>query len=130
MNAAYPQAYTIAGIDSMRVEMSTSLQASPLHLSPVDGKIVDFNFDGGRLSSDGGLVLLGDADDQIGLTRHLAAVLQNPRDARRVNLTRPDLLKQRVWQIAAGYEDANDANTLRHDPIFKVALGRLPEIGA
>jgi hypothetical protein len=73
--------------------------------------------------------LLGDPDDQIGLTRALAAVLRDPRDPRRINFTNHDLLKQRVFQIAAGYEDANDATTLRHDPIFKLLLGRLPESG-
>src|SRR4029434_7529821 len=64
------------------------------------------------------------------LTRALAAVLKDPRDPRRVDFTLHDLLKQRVLQIAAGYEDANDANTLRHDPIFKLLLDRLPETGA
>ena len=82
------------------------------------------------MSSDAGLVLLKDPDDQLGLTRALAAVLRDPRDPRRVNFTLHDLLKQRVLQIAAGYEDANDANTLRHDPIFKLLLDRLPETGA
>jgi hypothetical protein len=73
--------------------------------------------------------LLNDPDDQLGLTRDLAAILRDPRDPRRVNFTIHDLLKQRVLQIAAGYEDANDATTLRHDPLFKVLLGRLPESG-
>jgi len=81
------------------------------------------------LSSDAGLVLLNDPDDQLGLTRALAAVLRDPRDPRRVHCTLHDLLKQRVLHIAAGYEDANDANTLRHDPIFKPLLDRLPESG-
>src|SRR5215472_14158205 len=102
---------------------------APLHLAPVGTKAVDLDFDGGRLSSDAGLVLLNDPDDQCGLTRDLAAVLRDPRDPRRVDFTLHDLLKQRVLQIAAGYEDANDANTLRHDPIFKVLLDRLPESG-
>ena len=88
------------------------------------------DFDGGRLSSDAGVVLLKDIDDHLGLTRDLAAVLSDPRDARRVQFTLPDLLKQRVYQIAAGYEDTNDANTLRDDPIFKLMLDRLPESGA
>src|SRR5205807_4279370 len=48
----------------------------------------------------------------------------------RCRVTSEDLLKQRIFQIAAGYEDANDANTLRHDPIFKLLLDRLPETGA
>ena len=125
MNVASAKAYTIPGVDSMPADI-----ASPLHLASLEDKAVLVDFDGGRLSSDGGLVLLNDPDDQIGLTRDLAAVLRDPRDPRRVNFTLHDLLKQRVLHIAAGYEDANDANTLRHDPIFKLLLGRLPESGA
>jgi hypothetical protein len=102
---------------------------TPLHLPPIEDKAILIDFDGGRLSSDGGLILLGDPDDQIGLTRALAAVLRDPRDPRRVDFTNHDLLQQRVFQIAAGYEDANDATPLRHDPIFKLLLGRLPESG-
>jgi hypothetical protein len=124
MNAYAPQAYTILGIDSMQTEM-----AAPLHLAPVGDKAVDLDFDGGLLSSDAGLMLLKDPDEQLGLTRALAAVLKDSRDARRAHFTLHDLLKQRVLQIAAGYEDANDANTLRHDPIFKLLLDRLPDTG-
>lgn len=124
MNASDLKAYTIRGVDSMPADI-----ASPLHLAPLKDKAILVDFDGGRLSSDGGLVLLNDPDDQIGLTRDLAAVLRDPRDPRRITFTLHDLLKQRVLQIAAGYEDANDATTLRHDPIFKLLLGRLPESG-
>jgi hypothetical protein len=60
----------------------------------------------------------------------LAAALSASRDARRIRFTLEDLLKQRIFHIAAGYEDANDANTLRHDPIFKLLLDRWPETGA
>lgn len=125
MNVASSKAYTIPEVDSM-----TDAMASPLQLASLEDKAVLVDFDGGRLSSDGGLILLGDPDEQIGLTRDLAAVLRDPRDPRRIDFTAHDLLKQRVFQIAAGYEDANDANTLRHDPIFKLLLGRLPESGA
>jgi Transposase DDE domain group 1 len=125
MNVASPKAYTIPGVNSMTDGIET-----PLHLPPLEDKAILVDFDGGRLSSDGGLILLGDPDDQIGLTRALAAVLRDPRDPRRIDFTTHDLLKPRVFQIAAGYEDANDANTLRHDPIFKLLLGRLPESGA
>jgi hypothetical protein len=110
--------------------MATPLQRTPLELAPVGNKAVDLDFDGGRLSSDAGVVLLKDINDQLGLTRNLAAVLSDPRDPRRINFTLEDLIKQRVFQIAAGYEDANDANTLRDDPIFKLMLDRLPETGA
>ena len=125
MNASNPRAYTLSGVDSMQAD-----RATPLPLAPVGDKAVDLDFAGGRLSSDAGLVLLKDPDEPLGLTRALAAVLSASRDARRVNFTQHDLLKQRVFQIAAGYEDANDANTLRHDPIFKLRLDRLPETGA
>jgi hypothetical protein len=125
MNASRFKSYTIPGVDSM-----TATMTPPLQLAPVGDKAAFLDFDGGRLSSDAGLVLLQDPDEQLGLTRALAAVLSDPRDERRVHFTRHDLLKQRVLQIAAGYEDANDATTLRHDPIFKLLLGRLPESGA
>jgi hypothetical protein len=59
-------------------------------------------FDGGRLSSDAGIVLLKDIDAQLGLTRALAAVLSDPRDAHRLHFTPEDWLKQRVFHIAAG----------------------------
>jgi hypothetical protein len=124
MNASDLKAYTIRGIDSMPADI-----ASPLLLAPLEDKAVLIDFDGGRLSSDGGLVLLNDPDEQIGLTRDLAAVLRDRRDPRRINFTLHDLLKQRVLHIAAGYEDANDANTLRPDPMFKLLLGRLPQSG-
>src|SRR3989475_12707603 len=125
-----PKAYTISDVDSMQAAITHPLHLAPLHLAPVGAKAVDLDFDGGRLSSDAGLVLLKDPDEQLGLTHNLAAVLSDPRDPRRVHFTHHDLLKQRVLQIAAGYEDANDANTLRHDPIFKLLLDRLPETGA
>jgi hypothetical protein len=105
------------------------MEPIPLPLAPVGGKAVELDFNGGRLSSDAGVVLLKDIDDQLGLTHDLAMVLKDPRDPRRVAFTVEDLLKQRVYQIVAGYEDANDANTLRDDPIFKLMLDRLPETG-
>src|SRR6266852_6086148 len=130
MNACNPKEYTIPGFDSMQAEIATQRQPTPLLLASVGDKTVALDFEGGRLSSDAGLVLLKDIDDQLGLTRALAAVLADARDARRIHFTPEDILKQRIFQIAAGYEDANDANTLRHDPIFKLLLDRLPETGA
>src|SRR6266581_7903697 len=124
MNAYDPQAYTILGVNSMQTAM-----AAPLHLAPVGNKAVALDFDGGLLSSDAGLMLLKDPDEQLGLTRALAAVRKDPRDPRRVHFTLHDLLKQRVLHMAAGYEDANDATTLRHDPLCKLLLDRLPDTG-
>ena len=127
MNA---QSHMDSGFDPMPADMVTQRQQAPLNLAPVEAKTVTLDFDGGRLSSDAGVVLLKDIDAQLGLTRNLAAVLSDPRDPRRINFTLEELLKQRVFQIAAGYEDANDANTLRDDPIFKLLLDRLPETGS
>jgi Transposase DDE domain group 1 len=130
MNAQSLNTHMVSGCDPMQAAIATPLPPAPLPLVPVGGKAVDLDFDGGRLSSDAGVVLLKDIDDQLGLTHHLAAVLSDPRDPRRIHFTLEDLIKQRVYQIAAGYEDANDANTLRDDPIFKLLLDRLPETGA
>src|SRR5215510_9364847 len=127
MNA---QSHIDSGFDPMPADMVTQRQQAPLNLAPVGAKTVALDFDGGRLSSDAGVVLLKDIDTPLGLTRNLAAVLADPRDPRRIKFTLEDLIKQRVFQIAAGYEDANDSNTLRDDPIFKLLLNRLPETGA
>src|SRR5256885_10634760 len=120
MNAQPFNTQMVSGFDPMQADRATPLQQTLLHLAPVGGKAVELDFDGGRLSSDAGIVLLKDIDDQLGLTRDLATVLKDPRDPRRIAFTLEDLLKQRVYQIVAGYEDANDANTLRADPIFKL----------
>ena len=130
MNAQSFSAHMVSGFDPMQADMVLQPQQTPLHLAPVGAKAVALDFDGGQLSSDAGVLLLKDIDDHLGLTHDLAAVLSDPRDARRVKFTLHDLLKQRVFQIAAGYEDANDSNTLRDDPIFKLLLDRLPETGA
>src|SRR5262249_33042628 len=130
MNVYSPKAYTIPGIDSMQAAITPPLHLAPLHLAPVGANAVELDFDGGRWSSEAGLVLLKDPDEPLGLTHNLAAVLSDPRAPRRGHFTQRDLLKQRVLHIAAGYEDANDANTLRHAPIFKLLLERLPETGA
>jgi Transposase DDE domain group 1 len=86
-------------------------------------------FDGGRLTSDGGLVWLAQADDHLGLS---AAFSRQIRDWRRgpVQHPLPLLVRQRLLQIACGYEDQDDADTLRHDPLLKLVCGRLPEQGA
>src|SRR3989454_944835 len=104
MNACNPKEYTIPGFDPRHAELPTQRQPTPLRLAPVGDKTVELAFDGGHLSSDAGLVLLKDIDDQLGLTHALAAVLADSRDARRIHFTSEDLLKQRIFQIAAGYD--------------------------
>jgi hypothetical protein len=89
-------------------------------------KPVTVDFTGGDLSSDAGLIPLSLADQRLGLTEALAAALADPRDPRRIDHSLHDLLRQRIYMIAQGYPDANDANTLRHDPLLKLVLGRTP----
>lgn len=85
-------------------------------------------FDGGRLTSDGGLLWLAEIDRELGVCEEISARVPEWRGCgARHSLS--TLVRQRVYQIACGYEDQNDANTLRSDPLLKLVLGRLPEAG-
>jgi hypothetical protein len=86
-------------------------------------------FDAGRLTSDGGLPWLAKADRALGLCAALAACIPDWRRGR-VRHALDTLLRQRVFQIACGYEDQDDADTLREDPLLKLVCGRPPESGA
>ena len=120
----------VSGFDTMHAEMASQLHQTPLPLAPVRAKAVALDCDRGRLSVEAGFLWRKDIADQLDFTRHRAAVLSDPRDARRVKFTLHDLIKQRVFHMAAGYEDANDSNTLRDHPLFKLMHDRLPKIGA
>ncbi len=85
---------------------------------------VEAVFDAPEVSSDGGLLLLRETDDRLGLSRWFAACLPDARAAERVEHDRLEQVRQRVLQIAMGYEDCNDADTLRHDPMLKTACDR------
>jgi hypothetical protein len=84
------------------------------------------DFLGGRLTSDGGWSWVAEADTVLGLCATLAAAVPDPR-RRRGRHTLLELLRQRIYQIVAGYEDQDDADTLRHDPLLKLVCGRLPD---
>ena len=99
-------------------------------LSPVGGKQIIARFDGGSLSSDGGLLALREVEERLGLARRLAACIDDPRAPDRIRHSLADMLRFRLLMIAAGYEDGNDASGLRHDPLFKLATGRLPDEAA
>jgi hypothetical protein len=102
----------------------------PFDLPAVSHKKVSANFDGGAISSDGGLLLLREADRRLGLTRMLAACVQDRRDPSRISHGIEEMLLFRIMAIACGHEDADDCDALRNDPLFKLAAGRLPESGA
>src|SRR6186997_396308 len=82
------------------------------------------SFDRGDVSSDGGVMLLREADRRLGLTEALNAVLPDPRQPEAILHQQVDLLRQRIYGIAAGYEDLNDHDTLRHDLLWQSAVER------
>src|SRR5437899_9737766 len=78
------------------------------------------DFSGGQITSDAGLLTLRAFDERHHLTRDWAALLDDPRQEERVRHDALALLRQRIYQIVAGYEDANDADRLRHDPALQI----------
>src|SRR3712207_3902099 len=96
-------------------------------LSPVAGKPLVARFDGGQLSSDGGLLALREVERRLGIADRLAACIDDPRSPERIQRAPAAILRFRMLMIAAGYEDGNDADVLRQDPVFKLALDQLPD---
>src|SRR3954467_6412832 len=104
------------------------LYSSPKQLCfpPVAGHTVRADFEGGALSSDFGSLLLRGIDRQIGLTERLAAAIHAHRHPSSIDHPLRALLAQRISQIASGDADGNDANSLRHDPLFTLGVERRP----
>lgn len=95
-------------------------------LSPVCGRAIVARFDGAHLSSDGGLLALREVERRLGIARRLAGCIRDPRAPEKVAHGLDGIIRFRMLMIAAGYEDGNDADTLRDDPMFKLAMERLP----
>lgn len=102
----------------------------PFDLPAIHRKKLTVDFDGGTQSSDGGLLLLREAERQLGVCRRLADVMPDRRDPDRVRHAMFEMVMARASAIACGHEDGNDLDRLRHDPLMKVAVGRCPESGA
>ena len=98
-------------------------------LSSIDGKEITATFDGGQLSSDGGVLILREIEKRLGIAAMLSARVPDARDPSRVIHTHADMIRARVFAIASGYEDCDDLDALRIDPAFKMACGRRPETG-
>jgi hypothetical protein len=98
-------------------------------VSPVCGKPIVARFDGGRLSSDGGILLLAEVERRLGIADRLARCIEDPRAPDQIRHGLAEMIRFRAPAIAAGYPDANDCDLLRRDPAFKMAVGRLPETG-
>ena len=102
----------------------------PFDFPAVGRKKVTAAFDGGRMTSDGGVLLLAAVERRIGIARTLAPLIADPRNPLLVTHSVADILRARMLAIACGYEDADDLDHLRTDPGFKLACGRLPDSGA
>lgn len=105
--------------------MPTHCRPDSLDFGTVEGRAVVAGFDGGVISSDAGGLLLGATDKAIGLIGRFAACFSDARDAESIEHTVETLIGQRLFAIALGYEDLNDHDELRHDPIMAVLAGKL-----
>ena len=101
----------------------------PFWFPAVGRKKLTAAFDGGRLTSDGGVMLLAAAERRIGIAQRLASLIADPRNPLLITHSVEDILRARMLAIACGYEDADDLDHLRTDPGFKLACGRLPDTG-
>ena len=98
----------------------------PFDLPSVARKKVSVAFDGGMLSSNGGVLLLRGVERRLGLAARLAGCIRDRRNPESILHTVEEMLRLRMFAIAAGYADGNDCDALRHDPAFKMAVGACP----
>ena len=105
---------------SQSAESSKNSQATLFNVAELGGKKVEVQFTLKETSNDGGLLLLREVEKQIGVISRLSACIEDSRHQSYVKHTLGSMLRQRVMQIAAGYEDANDCNRLKDDEIIKL----------
>ena len=107
--------------------VSKQAPSHELTLSAAKHKPVSIDFHNAQVSSDGGLLVLREIEKHVGVVSAFADTIRDRRHASYVDHSLYELLAQRIGQIACGYEDANDSDALRSDPVFKLFAGRLPE---
>ena len=95
---------------------------SLIYLPVFKGRKVEVNFEGGDVTSDGGIVLLQQIDQKLGLTEKISCRFFDKRDPSKVKHDQLSMIRQRVYGLALGYEDLNDHHRLRHDTLFQTAL--------
>ena len=105
--------------------MQTECSPTLFEFEPVETKNVVAGFDGGTITSDAGALLLGQLDRGLGLIRRMAGCFTDRRDPRLIEHTVETMIGQRVFGLALGYDDLNDHDELRHDPVFAVLAGKL-----
>src|SRR3989454_11384535 len=105
--------------------MPTECNADLFGFAPVEGREVLAAFDGGAITSDAGALLLGATDGAIGMMGRFASCFHDVRRQELIEHEVVTLVRQRVFGIALGYEDLNDHDELRHDPLMAVLAGKL-----
>ncbi len=98
--------------------------AERMEFGRVGRRVIEADFTGGAIGSDGGVLLLRQVDDKIGLSRAVAEALQDRRDPNRITHSLETLVAQRLYGLCCGYEDLNDHDRLRHDLLFQTAVGK------
>jgi Transposase DDE domain group 1 len=111
--------------DSWSAPMPTDCTPNFFEFEAVEGREVVAAFDAGPVTSDAGALLLGATDRAIGMMKRFASCFDDGRRADRIEHEVVTLVGQRVFGIALGYEDLNDHDELRHDPIMAVLAGKL-----
>ena len=104
--------------------MPTDCSPTPFESAPVEDRRAVASFDGGAVTSNAGALLLGATDRAIGVVRRFAACFHDARSPERVEHAVATLVGQRVFGIALGYEDLNDHDQVRHDPVLAVLAGK------
>ena len=104
--------------------------SAKLHFNFATKKPLKVKFSGLDLSTDSGLLLVKQAEENLKICEGIANSWSDKREQHKVKHPQFQLVSQRIYQIVAGYEDTNDSNYLRHDPIFKIICDKIPRIGA
>ena len=109
--------------------MSTECNAREFAFQALGSRAVTARFDGGAITSDAGGLLLREVEAKTGILRRFARCFTDHRDPERVEHTVGELIAQRVYALALGYEDLNDHDTLRHDPLLAILVGKADPTG-
>lgn len=104
--------------------METQCNASQMHFQGHGQRKVEADFDGGRVSSDGGVLLVREVDTQFNIVDEFAQCFTDYRDPELIEHSVPELIRQRVYGIALGYEDLNDHDDLLRDALLAMAIGK------
>jgi len=110
--------------------LENQLLALPFYLTDLTNKKMEVSYSGSQISTDGGLLLLREINERLGLIERFTNCIEDDRDQKYIDHQMVSMLKQRIYQIAAGYEGANDYNVLRDDSIFKFCADQMPNSGS